>query len=329
MTLENADATTVELDVLLTAADLRAGLENDARSGLSARPKSLPPKYFYDDRGSELFEQITELPEYYPTRTERAILTEYADEIAEAAGADVLLELGSGSSAKTRLLLDALGRAGRLRGYVPVDVSAGALAEAMDRLRHEYPGLALHGVVADFDRHLDRLPVPGRRLIAFLGGTLGNYPPEQRRAFLGRLADAMSPGETLLLGLDLVKEPSRLVAAYDDSAGVTAAFNRNVINVLNREFDGDLDPEEFEHVARWDAENRWIEMRLRARRATSGRLAAIDLPVEFAAGEEMRTEVSAKFTRSLIEPELAEAGLSVERWWTDDAEDFGVLLARR
>lgn len=317
------------LDVFLTPADLRAGLEHDARTGLSATPKWLPPKYFYDDRGSRLFEEITRLAEYYPTRAERSILVAHADEVAHAADAEALLELGSGSSEKTRMLLDAMARGGRLSSYVPVDVSAGALTDAMAGLRHDFPDLDLHGAVADFDRHLDQLPAPGRRLVALLGGTLGNYPPEQRRVFLAKLAAAMRPGETFLLGLDLVKDADRLVAAYDDAAGVTAAFNRNVITVLDRELDGDLDPDDFEHVALWDAQHEWIEMRLRARRPITACLAALDLKVTFDAGEELRTEISAKFRRELIEPELAAAGLRPERWWADPAGDFALLLARR
>jgi L-histidine N-alpha-methyltransferase len=331
MTLHERTRATKEigLDVLLTPADLRAALERDARTGLSATPKWLPPKYFYDDRGSRLFEEITRLPEYYPTRAEHAILTAYADEIAAAADAEVLLELGSGSSEKTRRLLDAMARRGRLAAYVPVDVSAGALREAMGGLRADYPGLALHGAVADFDRHLDRLPAPGRRLWALLGGTIGNYPPQQRRALLAKLAHAMRPGEAFLLGIDLVKDSERLVRAYDDDAGVTAAFNRNVIAVLDRELDGDLDPDDFEHVALWDADQEWIEMRLRARRAVAARLGALDLPVDLARGEEIRTEISAKFRRERITPELADAGLTLEQWWTDPAGDFALLLARR
>ncbi|KRF15590.1 dimethylhistidine N-methyltransferase [Nocardioides sp. Soil797] len=313
----------------MTPADLRAGLEADARAGLTATPKWLPPKYFYDERGSRLFEEITRLPEYYPTRTEHAILVASSDEIAAAADAEALLELGSGSSEKTRMLLDAMTRSGGLSAYVPVDVSASALEDAMAGLRRDYPALDLHGAVADFDHHLDRLPAPGRRLVALLGGTLGNYPPERRRVFLGKLAAAMQPGESFLLGIDLVKDPDRLVAAYDDMAGVTAEFNRNVIAVLNRELDGDLLPDDFEHVALWDAEHEWIEMRLRARRPVHATLAALDLTVDLDAGEEIRTEISAKFRRERIEPELTAAGLRPERWWTDPAGDFALALARR
>lgn len=336
MTVERSDAAPpqagdapTQLDVLLEPDELRSGLEADARAGLTSQPKSLPPKYFYDDRGSALFEQITRLPEYYQTRTERAILEQYAPQIAAASGADVLLELGSGSSAKTRWLLDALQDAGHLGSYVPVDVSAGALRDAMGGLREDYPDLHLHGVVADFDRHLGDLPAPGRRLIAFLGGTIGNYPPARRRAFLSGLAAGMRPGESFLVGVDLVKDPDRIVAAYDDSSGVTAQFNRNVIRVLDRELGGDLDPDAFEHIARWNPHQEWIELHLRAHDDLRGRLAAIDLPVEFAAGEEMLTEISAKFTHSRIDDDLSAAGLQLRHWWTDEAGDFALALAVR
>ena len=318
-----------DLDVLLQPTDLRRALETDARAGLTSTPKWLPPKYFYDDRGSVLFDEITRLEEYYPTRTERSILDRYADAIAEAAQADVLLELGSGSSEKTRLLLDAMARTAALSAYVPVDVSAGALNDAMGALAASYPELRVHGAVADFDRHLGDLPRPGRRLWVLLGGTIGNYPPAARAVFLGKIAEAMAPGEAFLLGLDLVKDPGRLVRAYDDAAGVTAEFNRNVISVLNRELGGDLDPADFEHVALWDAENEWIEMRLRTSRAIDTRLSALDLPLHFDAGEEIRTEISAKFRRERIEAELTSAGMSPEEWWTDPDGDFAVLLARR
>ncbi|WGL50987.1 L-histidine N(alpha)-methyltransferase [Nocardioides sp. BP30] len=317
------------LDVLLTPADLRAALERDARAGLSATPKWLPPKYFYDDRGSRLFEEITRLPEYYPTRTEHAILSAYATDIAAAADAEVLLELGSGSSHKTRLLLNAMARQATLAAYVPVDVSVGALRDAMSSLRTDYPHLPLHGAVADFDAHLALLPAPGRRLWVLLGGTIGNYPPAERAVLLAALSAAMRPGEAFLLGIDLVKDPKRLVAAYDDAAGVTAAFNRNVISVLDRELDGDLDPDDFEHVALWDAENEWIEMRLRARRPISARLGALDLPVRLDVEEEIRTEISAKFRRERLAEELTAAGLHVEQWWTDPMADFALVLARR
>ena len=315
------------LDVLLGPDDLRGALERDARAGLTADPKTLPPKYFYDDRGSVLFEEITRLPEYYPTRAEHAILTAHAAEIVAAAECEALLELGSGSSEKTRLLLDALRDAGRLRAYVPIDVSAGALRDAMPALRADYPGVLVHGAVADFDSHLAELPRPGLRMWALLGGTIGNYPPAERAVFLGRIAAAMTEGEALLLGVDLVKDPTRLVQAYDDAAGVTAAFNRNVLTVLDRELDGDLEPDDFDHVALWDADNEWIEMRLRARRPVHARLRALDLEVDLAEGEEIRTEISAKFRRHNVERELSEAGLTPNHWWTDG--DFALVLATK
>jgi len=318
----------VAIDILLNPADLRAGLEADARAGLTATPKSLPPKYFYDTAGSCLFEQITRLPEYYQTRTEHALLTEYADEIARAAGATVLLELGSGSSEKTRLLMDAMRRVGELDGYVPVDVSASAIETAVTTLARDYPDLPVHGAVADYDRHLGMLPTPGARLVAFLGSTLGNFPPAGRANFLADLVQGMAPGETLLLGLDLVKEADRLVAAYDDAAGVTAAFNRNVLHVLNRGLGADFDPSAYQHVAFWDADQEWIEMRLRATRPMTVRIPALDLDVDFAAGEELRTEISAKFRRARIEAELTTAGLTLERWWTDAANDYALAIAR-
>lgn len=311
------------LQVLLAPDALREALLRDARRGLTATPKWLPPKYFYDARGSELFEEITRLPEYYPTRAERALLEASVAEIAEAAGADALVELGSGSSAKTRLLLDAM----QPRAYVPVDVSPAALTGAIAELATAYPAMAIHGVVADFEEHLGQLPVPGHRLVAFLGSTIGNLEPLERIGFLGGIHQALLPGEALLLGVDLVKEPERLVAAYDDSAGVTAAFNRNVLEVLNRELDGDLDVTAFEHVAVWDPHQEWVEMRLRATRSTRGTLGSLDLTVEWQDGEEMRTEISAKFRRERIAAELETAGFHLERWWTDG--DVALALARR
>lgn len=328
MTLEHT-ATGPRLDVLLMPGDLHAALVADARAGLSGPVKSLPPKYFYDERGSRLFEQITALPEYYQTRTEAAILADHAEQIARLAGAEVLLELGSGSSTKTRLLLDAMSAAGQLNSYVPVDVSPTALRDAMTGLCTDYPGLALHGVVADFDRHLPDLPAPGRRMFAFLGGTIGNYPPGRRHTFLTSLAATMTPGETLLVGVDLVKDPTRLINAYDDDAGVTAAFNRNLIRVLNDQLDGNLDPDMFAHVALWDPEQEWIQMRLRALEPVAGYLAAIDLPVTFEQGEAMLTEISAKFTRARLESDLSAAGLRPRGWWTDPAGDFALSLAAR
>ncbi|MGW1172601.1 L-histidine N(alpha)-methyltransferase [Kitasatospora sp. NPDC002543] len=318
---------TFELTRLLPADHFSTALRHDVQHGLTSRPKWLPPKWFYDARGSELFEEITRLPEYYPTRAERAILTARAGEIAAATGARTLVELGSGSSEKTRLLLDALRALGTLETYVPVDVSESALTAAGGALAAEYPGLAVHGVLADFTARLGLPPEGGPRLVAFLGGTLGNLLPLERAAFLAGLRAALDPGDFLLLGTDLVKDPAVLVAAYDDSAGVTAEFNRNVLNVLNRELGADFDPDAFEHVAVWDAEQEWIEMRLRSLRAQSVKIPALGLPVEFARGEELRTEVSAKFRRERVAGELAAAGLRLSHWWTDPEGRFGLSLA--
>jgi L-histidine N-alpha-methyltransferase len=315
------------LDVHRTEADADEALRADALHGLTATPKELPPKWFYDARGSELFELITELPEYYPTRTERALLEESVDAIAKASGADTIVELGSGSSAKTRLLLDAFARAGTLRRYVPQDVSEAALEGALEALGREYPDVELQGVVGDFTRDLDRLPRGGRRMIAFLGGTIGNLLPADRQQFLRLVRDVLEPGEQLLLGTGLVIDPATVVAAYDDAQGVTAEFNRNVLHVLNRELGADFDPAAFAHVALWDAGNEWIEMRLRAERAMTVRVDALDLTVEFAEGEEMRTEISAKFRPAGVREMLGEVGFAVSEFWSDPEERFGLSLA--
>nr|WP_204920458.1 L-histidine N(alpha)-methyltransferase [Microlunatus panaciterrae] len=318
----------MRIDVFLAPADLQAAIRVDVRRGLTSRPKGLPPKYFYDARGSELFEDITRLPEYYPTRTERAILEAYGDEIARLSGADTLVELGSGSSEKTRLLLDALARAGHLHRYVPVDVSDSALQGAMTSLAGDYPDLELHGVVADFEEHLDRLPTGGRRMVAFLGSTIGNLEPRARHAFLAMIRRGLGPEDTLLLGTDLVKDTARLVAAYDDSAGVTAEFNRNVLRVINRELAADFDPAAFDHVARWNAEEEQMEMWLRARVPMVVDVAALDLEVRFETGEELRTEISAKFRKEPLSEELEAAGFVTQGWWTDPDGDFALTLAR-
>jgi L-histidine N-alpha-methyltransferase len=323
------EASSTRIDRHLTPADLSAALRTDVRRGLTATPKELPPKYFYDGRGSELFEDITRLPEYYPTRAERAILQARAVELARLTGARSLVELGSGSSEKTHLLLRALRDAGTLESYVPVDVSADAIEWALPGLVADYPTVAVHGVVADFERHLQLLPAGGSRLIAFLGGTIGNFAPRQRAAFLASIAETMAPGDHLLLGTDLVKDPDRLVAAYDDSAGVTAAFNLNVLHVVNRELGADIDADAFEHLAVWDADEQWIEMRLRSTREQVVRVPTLDLEVTFADGEQMRTEISAKFTRERVADELGAAGMRLAGWFTDEPGDFAVSLATR
>ncbi|WP_035796272.1 L-histidine N(alpha)-methyltransferase [Kitasatospora mediocidica] len=321
--------TAFELTRLLPADHFARALREDVRGGLTADPKWLPPKWFYDSRGSELFEEITRLPEYYPTRAERAILTARAGEIAAATAARTVVELGSGSSEKTRFLLDGLHALGTLESYVPVDVSESALQEAGEQLVKEYPELSVHGVVSDFTASLD-LPhaVNSPKLVAFLGGTLGNLLPAERAVFLSALRAELAPGDSLLLGTDLVKDPAVLVAAYDDSAGVTAEFNKNVLTVVNRELDATFDPEAFDHVAHWDAEQEWIEMRLRSREDQSVKIPGLDLAVHFAAGEELRTEISAKFRRERVERELSAAGFALTHWWTDPEGRFGLSLAQ-
>ncbi|MEV1204679.1 L-histidine N(alpha)-methyltransferase [Microbispora rosea] len=306
---------------------LRQALENDVRTGLTSSPKWLPPKWFYDAVGSELFSRITRLAEYYPTRRELEILRRRAVDVAGLTRADTLVELGSGTSEKTVLLLDALANAGTLRAYTPVDVDEVTLEAAAERLAVRYPGLDVRPVRADFEQHLALLPRTGRRLVAFLGGTIGNLPPAAREVFLKELRATLRPGDTLLLGTDLVKDRGRLVAAYDDPGGVTAAFNRNVLHVLNRELDAGFEPEAFEHVALWDEDNEWIEMRLRATRPMEVPLRALGLTVSFAEGEETRTEISAKFRREGVLDELSRAGFAVCRWYTDSSADFALTLA--
>ncbi|MFD7995847.1 L-histidine N(alpha)-methyltransferase [Streptomyces mexicanus] len=303
---------------------MAAALRADVRHGLTRTPKTLPPKWFYDAHGSELFEKITELPEYYPTRAEREILLARADEIAAAVPARTLIELGSGSSEKTRHLIDALTG---LHTYVPVDVSESALRQAGDALAAERPGLQVHALIADFTSGLAVPGTPDPRLLAFLGGTIGNLLPAERARFLTATRALLSPGDALLLGTDLVKDPEVLVRAYDDAAGVTAAFNKNVLAVIDRELGADFDPDAFDHVALWDAEQEWIEMRLRARTAQTVKVRALDLAVEFAAGEELRTEVSAKFRKETVDAELTAAGFEPVRWWTDAAGRFALSLS--
>ncbi|MFI9803020.1 L-histidine N(alpha)-methyltransferase [Streptomyces sp. NPDC052301] len=301
-----------------------AALRADVLHGLTAAPKWLPPKWFYDARGSELFEQITELPEYYPTRAEREILVARSGEIAAASGARTLIELGSGSSAKTRYLIDALPA---LAAYVPVDVSESALVQAGEALVGARPDLDVHALIADFTAPLALTATPGPRLLAFLGGTLGNLLPAERADFLASARSLLAPGDGLLLGTDLVKDEQVLVRAYDDAAGVTAAFNKNVLSVVDRELGADFDPDAFDHVALWDAEREWIEMRLRSRTAQTVKVPALNLVVDFAAGEELRTEVSAKFRKEGVSAELAAAGLELTHWWTDAQGRFALSLS--
>ena len=318
---------TMSLSNYLAADAAANALRRDVRDGLTSSPKSLPPKWFYDATGSDLFDQITRLPEYYPTRAEAEILRAHGADVAASSGADTLVELGSGTSEKTRILLDAMDQAGSLRRFIPFDVDATILESAGAAIGAEYPGVEIDAVCGDFEEHLGKIPLVGRRLVVFLGSTIGNLTAGPRAEFLAALADSLQPGDTLLLGTDLVKDVDRLVRAYDDSAGVTAAFNKNVLAVVNRELDADFDVDAFEHVARWNPDELRIEMRLRATSPQRVRIAGLDLTVDFAAGEEMLTEVSCKFQPDGVAEELAAAGLRRIAWWTDAAGDFGLSLA--
>jgi L-histidine N-alpha-methyltransferase len=315
--------TTAEIAVLSSAEERNAALREEARGGLTSTPKELQPKWFYDELGTELFDAITRLPEYYLTRAERSILERHAGEIAAMTEATTLIELGSGTADKTRILLDEL--APQL--FVPFDVSEETLRASAERLAREYPDLEVLAVVGDFEHDLSLLPTGGRRLLAFLGSTIGNLPPTQRAQFLNDVATTLDDDDAFVLGVDLVKSPARLVAAYDDASGVTREFNLNVLRVLNRELDGDFDVSGFEHVAHWNAEAEWMEMFVRSSREQTVRLEALELEVAFDAGELMRTEISAKFRLRRIAAELEVAGLAVQRWWTDAAGDFAVVLA--
>ncbi len=318
----------VTIDVA-TGGSRREEMAREVREGLARPQKELPPKYFYDARGSELFDRITTLPEYYPTRCEREILNRRAPEIVREADAAELVELGSGSASKTRALLYAMAGAGALRRYVPFDVSESAVQSSAVELLELYPGLRVHGVVGDFERDLERLPHGERRLFAFLGGTIGNLYPDERAVFLARLRDLMRAGDHLLIGTDLVKDRELLEAAYNDRQGVTAEFNRNILRVVNEGCGADFDPHAFEHVAFFDEANSWIEMRLRANGAQAVRIDGADLEVSFGDGEEMRTEISAKFTREAVERELGQAGLRLVEFFTDGGGLFGLAFASR
>jgi L-histidine Nalpha-methyltransferase len=318
---------TLRVDVYLRPEERLEALRRDVLAGLTRMPKELPPKWFYDGHGSALFERITRLPEYYLTGRERFILAGRAAEIARLTEANTLIEPGSGTSEKTRLLLEAMVETGRLRRFVPFDVSEQALREAATKVAEEYPGIEVHGVVGDFEHHLERLPPGRRRLFAFLGSSIGNLTGEQRARFLSGLHRLLGPGEALLLGADLVKDPRRLEAAYNDAAGVTAEFNKNVLAVVNEELGADFDLGRFEHVAAWDPEREWIEMRLRSTTDQVVAIADLGLEVEFAEGEEMQTEISDKFRREGLETELQSAGFDLRHWWTDELGDFSLSLS--
>jgi L-histidine N-alpha-methyltransferase len=319
----------IPIEVHLGPDEWADALRSDAIAGLTSSPKELPPTWLYDDRGCELFEAITRLAEYYPTRAERSILGVRAQAAADATRADTLVEIGAGTSEKTRLLLDAMAATGRLERFVPFDVAEPTLCATAEAVADEYPGIDVVGVVGDFRRHLTALPQGGRRLIAFLGGTIGNLRPDERAALLADLASTMQRGDALLLGTDLVKDRRRLVAAYDDAAGVTAQFNKNVLTVLNRELDADFDVDRFVHVARFDEDQEWIEMRLRSRGRQRVHVRALSLELSFADGEDLRTEISAKFRPERVRSELGAAGLELVEWWTDPAGDYALSLSVR
>jgi L-histidine N-alpha-methyltransferase len=324
-----ANTDTIQIDSWLSEAEERS-LANDVLDGLTRPFKELPPKHFYDARGSELFEQICSLPEYYPTRTELSILTAIAREIVHTTGAGELVELGSGASDKARVLLDAMAAEGTLQRYVPLDVSATVVHEAASMLVEEYEGLHVHGVIGDFERHLQQVPGPNGtpRIVALLGGTIGNFPPGTRRRLLRTIGGLLGPDDRLLLGTDLVKDPAVIEAAYDDPDGVTAEFNRNVLHVINRELDADFPADAFQHIAFFDRKHEWIEMRLRATRPCTVLIGDLGLRVDFAAGEELRTEISATFTRKRLEADFEAAGLALERFYTDDDNLFALSLGR-
>jgi L-histidine N-alpha-methyltransferase len=369
-----------ELVIVETTSRIQVTLQNregqaardraELRAGLLRTPREIPSRFFYDDRGSRLFERITELPEYYQTRTEHALLLAIADRVVAASGAEELVEIGSGAATKTRALLDAMARTGRLRLYAPVDVAEGTVRRIADELAAEYPGLAVHGVVGDFTAAIDALSLGdgegpgaydidgqgtgasdidgqgtgasaiagqgpgashhrGRRLVIFLGGTIGNLQPDEARELLARRHREMTPGDHFLLGVDLVKPVPRLEAAYNDAAGITAEFNRNILRVVNRLTGGDFQPAAFRHHAFYDSRQRWIEMQLRAASRQHVRLPAIELEIDLAPGEEIRTEISAKYDRASAEALLASAGFAPVAWYTDPGQLFGLSLARR
>jgi L-histidine N-alpha-methyltransferase len=317
------------VSVLLDRDWASGTLVDDVRRGLTRHPRTLPPKWLYDDAGSQLYDEITRLPEYYPFAAERSILAAHAAEIAAASGASTLVELGSGTSEKTRLLLDAFTATGQLSRFSPVDVSEGTLRDAADEIARRYPGLAVEAVVGDFTLHLAQLPGGGRRMVAFLGGTIGNFYVEERSAFLGALADVLEPGDSLLLGIDLVKSADRLIAAYDDTAGVTAEFVRNSLRVLNRELAADFDLDAFSYVPFWDPHMERMDLRLRSEAPQRVTIPGADLVLEFEVGEEIHVEISTKFRISRIAAELEQAGLGVSRVWTDEPGDFALTLATK
>jgi L-histidine N-alpha-methyltransferase len=309
--------------MLETAAT--SGLFEATRRSLQAVPKELPAVWLYDTRGSRLYEEITRLPDYYLPRREAEILQARSFLIAERTKARTLVELGSGSAPNTRFLLDALG--GTLERYVPFDVSERALQGSSEAIAAAYPAISVEPVVGDFERDLGVLPADGPRLVAFLGSTIGNLYPASRAAFLSALAVELGDDDTLLLGVDLVKDVGRLEAAYDDPTGVTEAFVRNALRAANRELRATFEQRYFDYAPRWDPDHDWMDVGLRTRDAHIVSVRRLGLELEFAEGERLRVEISSKFRREAFELDLERAGLSLESWWTDPARDFAVVLA--
>jgi L-histidine N-alpha-methyltransferase len=304
----------------------REELITEVRAGLARRPKELHPRWFYDERGSQLFEEITQLPEYYLTRTEVEILEQYAPEIVAATLPGTIAELGAGSSTKTRILMDAAWRAGILSRFVPFDVSAEIVERAARELIDAFPGLTVHAVIGSFDTHMDRIPRFGRQLIAFLGSTIGNFDDQEQARFLSTVRRLLHPGDAFLLGVDLVKDPGELTAAYNDAAGLTAEFNRNMLAVLNHELEADFELRAFEHAAVYNAAQTRIEMYLRSTHDQWVRIPGAGLRIHFDDGERLRTEISVKFTRPMVEAALARAGMRVTGWYTDSRARFALVL---
>lgn len=315
------------MEVLLAPAEAKALMKEEVRAGLAGHPRELPSKYFYDERGVALFDEITRLPEYYLTRAEEALLARNAEEILALARPRQLVELGPGSAGKTGYLVESGMRLGALARYVPVEVSREAAEAGARRLAGRYPSLSIHALVGDFERHLDRVPPAGPTLVAFLGSTIGNFLRPRAERLLARIGSLLGEDGFFLLGTDLVKERRVLEAAYNDARGVTAEFNRNLLRVVNRELEADFVPEAFDHLAFYDEAGERIEMHLRSRRPQQVRLASLGIEVALGAGETIRTEVSCKYTRASVESALAAAGLEVVRWYEGDG--FALSVSRR
>ncbi|MDR4494780.1 MAG: L-histidine N(alpha)-methyltransferase [Nitrospirales bacterium] len=320
--------TSITIDIPLTreSPDL---LNAQITGGLLGCPKTLPSKLFYDEHGSTLFEQICELPEYYQTRTEHQLLTRWADEIVSLTGAEELVELGSGAATKTRVLLDAMTKAEQLRYYVPFDVDETIVRRVSEELIQEYPGLQIHGVVGDFLVHLEHIPEGGKRLVVILGGTIGNLSMQAAKEFLTAVNSEMASGDFFLLGLQLIADRERMEAAYNDTQGITAKFNKNIIRVLGNTFGSEIDPELFDHVARYNEKDHRIEMWLRSRQDQTFTIPEWGLSVALKQGEEIRTEISTKYDQPLTDQLLADSGFEMVKWYADADNLIGLALAQK